>query len=60
MIRQIVSITCDWCEETEQLDMPVHEAIADRREAGWIMLDGRDFCCEVCREKDRSHRLPRE
>jgi hypothetical protein len=24
------------------------------------MLDGRDFCCEVCREKDRSHRLPRE
>lgn len=60
MIRQIISFTCDWCEDTEQLDMPIQEAVADRREAGWIMADGRDFCCEICREKDRNRRLPRD
>lgn len=59
MIRQIISITCDWCEETEQSDLSIQETIENRVKDGWIMLDGRDFCSEVCREKDRAQRLTR-
>lgn len=58
MIRQIVNIACDWCEEAVQYDLPVQEAINAHFKAGWIMMHGRDFC-SACRDKDRARLLYR-
>lgn len=53
-LRVVTAAQCDYCRTVAQADGTWPHAVRALKLAGWIMVGGRDYCCDVCRDKDQN------